>query len=834
MHTGNLFSRLWRAFAPAPDAPLSAEGKVPAALMRDAVYSESLIYSGVDWPKYNPDDLLRGKGNPVYRKMMMDEQVKAVVRFKRDAVTARQWYFDTKANAPKEEADEEQQPGAVPDEEQPEGTPAPAPKLAARRAAFRRDFLAPAPNEAPGAGGPGGAKGPEDVGSVPGAETEGPEVEEEKSEEELELERRAAILTEALEKMDGSLRDGLNGIMTSMYNGFSMTEKVFKHFEFQGKTWVGVKHLRLKPFHSFQFYVDEYGNIEQVVQRWESQQETPIALDKFIHHVHNPDIDMHYGCSELRDCYRAWFSKDMVIRFMNIYLERMGGGFVVVSVKDGAQNPGTAEQEKVKTLLQTLSAKTGLLLPAGLEAEVTYPGNTDAHERAIAIYDKAIAKALLVPNLLGITEQGDTGSYSQSQTQLEAFLWTLDSEAARLEDTLNKQLIQPLCDINFGDGGPYPLFKFEPISDTVKMGIIKLWNEMVKAGSVKATDADEAHLRELLDFPEAGEPLSAPPPALVPGLPGDVPAAPGNSSPAAGAKPAKPGARPVGKAPPPDQTIVGRGQMKSSRAFARAVKRVDFAVIDNRGAQVTSEASLRLIEVLKEASSEILAFVREADMFKNPDKIAAVKVPARAMTRARRVVEAALKEAWGVGAQHARNELNRARGPVFAADTLRLQDEAAQRFLESRSYTVAGDLADNLRKKVVNVLYNGIKGGWALTEIENRIEEEIGAAVLPHAGTAIRTTVFEAINEARYELFASPEMENFVEALEYSAILDGKTTEVCEHMDGRTYAVGDAIWERYTPPLHFNCRSLLVAVIVRDPWDRSPDPSIDPQDGFGG
>jgi SPP1 gp7 family putative phage head morphogenesis protein len=105
--------------------------------------------------------------------------------------------------------------------------------------------------------------------------------------------------------------------------------------------------------------------------------------------------------------------------------------------------------------------------------------------------------------------------------------------------------------------------------------------------------------------------------------------------------------------------------------------------------------------------------------------------------------------------------------------------------------------------------------------------------VLPHASTAIRTAVFEAINEARYELFASPEMSGFIEALEFSAILDGRTTEICEHMDERVYPVNDPVWEGYTPPLHFNCRSLLVAVTIRDAWERSDDPTIEPMDGFG-
>lgn len=481
-----------------------------------------------------------------------------------------------------------------------------------------------------------------------------------------------------------------------------------------------------------------------------------------------------------------------------------------------------------------------MLLPSGVEAELVYPATTDAYEKAIASHDKAIAKALLVPNLMGISEQGQTGSYSQSQTQLEAFMWTLEAETNRLEEILNEHLFRPLGELNFG-AGPYPRFCFKPLSEAMKMQIIKTWVELVKASAVTPTDADEDHIRELLDFPEAGEPLNTLAPSAagaaidpatgkpMPGQPGAAPADKANLPPAP--------KKPIGKGDKrPGETVIGAKRIKAEHKaefLARAVKRVDFAVIDNRGTKITAGASSKVHEALRAGIDAMKEFIRTEDLFANPDKIADVAMPARVMTRVRKAAEAGLKEAWDLGSAHARKELEKAQSARFAADEMRLADAAAQKFLEARSYSIAGDLADGARKKVTTILYNGIKGGWALDDILDRIEEELGATVLPHASTAVRTAVFEAINEARYELFASPEMSGFIEALEFSAILDGRTTEICEHMDERIYPVNDRVWEGYTPPLHFNCRSLLVAVTIRDTWERSDDPSIDPMEGFG-
>ena len=820
--------RNWFAAPPLPQKPAAdvPDGAQAKATLGETGWSESLVYAKSKWPKYNPDELMGLKGARVYRKMMTDEQVKAVVRFKRDAITGRKWFFefDAKdllaANAEEEAAPvggkEESAPIIGKDKEA-------APKM-------RAYFLAPVlPEE----------QSLDDQESLEQPLADDGSLEQEEAgalTEEQEL--RIHVFEQIIEQMDGSFFDALNAIMTAVPYGFSMTEKVQKDIAVDGKTWVGIKRLALKPFDTFLFSPDEYGNISKCIQRFEGYEQS-IDMERFIHYVQNADVDAQYGQSELREAYRAWFSKDIAIRFWNIFLERYASGFLKIQPKDGIKvTAGSAEHTALVNLLTNLGPKTGVLLPSGVEAELIYPATTDAYEKAIASHDKSIAKALLVPNLMGISEQGQTGSYAQSQTQLEAFMWTLEAETNRLEEILNEHLFRPLGELNFG-AGPYPRFCFKPLSEAMKMQIIKTWVELVKAKAVTSTDADEEHIRELLDFPEAGEPLEISAPSAA-----GVALDPVTGNP----MPQKPGATP-GNLPPekkkpigkgdkrPGETVIGAKRIKAEHKatfLARAVKRVDFAVIDNRGTKITAGVSAKVHEALRAGIDAMKEFIRTEDLFKNPDKIADVAMPARVMTRVRKATEAGLKEAWDLGSSHARRELEKAQSARFAADELRLADAAAQKFLEARSYSIAGDLADGARKKVTTILYNGIKGGWALEEILDRIEEELGATVLPHASTAIRTAVFEAINEARYELFASPEMSGFIEALEFSAILDGRTTEICEHMDERIYPVNDPVWEGYTPPLHFNCRSLLVAVTIRDTWERSDDPSLEPMEGFGG
>jgi SPP1 gp7 family putative phage head morphogenesis protein len=108
-----------------------------------------------------------------------------------------------------------------------------------------------------------------------------------------------------------------------------------------------------------------------------------------------------------------------------------------------------------------------------------------------------------------------------------------------------------------------------------------------------------------------------------------------------------------------------------------------------------------------------------------------------------------------------------------------------------------------------------------------------------YLNTLVRTNMFDAFNEGRYAEFTDPALGGFVEALEYSAVLDDRTTEICQALDGSVYNADNPIWDEYRPPNHYNCRSILVAVtqldVARGEWDgqESEPPRVQPQDGFG-
>ena len=915
--------------------------------------------------RYNPDDLATRKGLQVYRKMMQDEQVKAVMHFRRGSITARGYEF-----------------------------------------VFDHDS---------------------------------PLAEEER-------ERRIKFFEHCCRSMRGSFQDGLNAILTGHQFGFSMTEKVYDNVKFDNRPYTGIAALLPRDQCWWRFYTDKYGVLDHVEQHLGSDRIT-VDIKKFIHYVHAPEVDRWYGESDLRSAYRSWYTKDVIVRLYTLYLERFAGGFAYAELTNesniGANSP---EYRSLQAALSDMRNLASLILPPGVKLTVFQPSNSGEYREALTFFDLAIAKSVLVPNLLGLSHTGQTGAYSQSQTQLEAYFMTTANDTARLEDTLNEQLFKDLGDINFNDG-LYPRFRFKPASIEHVKWIVDTWQKLVAGNAVMTTEADEKHLRDLLDMPvrteedallkekqmeldaQASEreaqtqakyaPKPAAPFTLLQqhhfhtpggydhdqskhgrgrgggsGDEGDY----GENIPAytrltAGYKPDAETERVLNKysqehalltaderetlvaafadAPelpagttlyrginadsidglklnsrisgdqlqsfsmdrrvaeefsdlglgsksavlelkletplralpivksgqsewvlPPMSKMVAyvtwrgksgnvvnySGVIKRSSfiadhdnrvpravAFTRAVNRVDFALIDQRTNKLHADTVEQVSNLAARAVKRMLTPERLAELL-NQDTadIGQLSFPGTDVGKIKGAMKEGLAAAWAVGANSAERELRKAQSPQASFTDLR---NKAGDYFEANGFRMAANLTDGMRAIIQNELLLAVKNGTrpeevvfniydrlirkgyfmlrsveredpredVLAQVKRLLGEAFETANVPaYLNTLIRTNTFEALNEARFAAFEDPDLAGMVVAYEYSAILDNNTTEICQALDDGIWSQDNPIWETHRPPNHYNCRSLLVPILVTDNWDgvESPPPTVEPQDGF--
>ena len=73
-----------------------------------------------------------------------------------------------------------------------------------------------------------------------------------------------------------------------------------------------------------------------------------------------------------------------------------------------------------------------------------------------------------------------------------------------------------------------------------------------------------------------------------------------------------------------------------------------------------------------------------------------------------------------------------------------------------------------------------------------------------------RTNATIAFNQGRLETFR--QQKDFVPYVQFLSILDSRTTDLCEARNGLLFAIDDPDLEQNTPPLHYNCRSILSPV----------------------
>lgn len=787
--------------------------------------------SVLDGKRWNPDDLVGTKGLPIYSKMLVDEQVKSVTEFKLNAILGRgyQFKFQGKTKLSRTEQDE-----------------------------------------------------------------------------------RIAVFETVLRKMRGSFVDALEGVASGREFGFSITEKVYGEIQVENKTFTGINMLLTRDPCSFDFYADDYGLLKKIEQRTTKSAIIPVDRDKVIHYVHKPKWDLVYGRSELRSAYRAWYAKDQLVKLWLLHLEKFGSGvWKATQEGDTSLRAGSTEYTALQSALANVRALSSIILPKGVTAEVEFPATTDQYEKALQYFDLAIAKSQLVPNLLGLSHTGQTGAYSQSQTQFEAFFWTTSADGNRLSECLNEELFRDLGDQNWGDG-EYPAFCFKPVSVEHLKWMLTTWKELLGIKAVIATEEDERVIRQMLEMPERdpdAEPLVDPMEdrqqthteeqaaianeraqqemdirateaakkavmsvqAQLDELKSKLTSAVNVTvhNPA----PSSPAPSPHGDPGSEGGRVVPHGELRSCtlEAFTRASQRVNFSVIEKRTDDYAQAAIPGLATTIAKATRRALG--DDANMAalidEDPTDVAAIDLSGADRGKLKSTCRDLLVQSWTLGSDLASNELQRAQGErlsltVRKARFVSLRDNAAAYF-ETQSFRMAGDASDQVRKIIQQELQNGIKFGKAIPEVRTAIWERLVekglttfAAVMgvetsdpvvsalndlalpdvedvaPYLNTLVRTNTFEAMNEARYAEFTDPAVADFVEALEYAAVLDGSTTTICRELNGKIYRADSPEWDSLRPPNHFNCRSVLVPVTTIDGWNgqESLPTDVEPAEGF--
>ena len=136
--------------------------------------------------------------------------------------------------------------------------------------------------------------------------------------------------------------------------------------------------------------------------------------------------------------------------------------------------------------------------------------------------------------------------------------------------------------------------------------------------------------------------------------------------------------------------------------------------------------------------------------------------------------------------------------------------ERVVRMARERGQAVGEQLVTTLRDRMDGVLGEALREGKGLgwfrsnmTEILDRAG--VGTANPFHVETIFRTNLTTAYTGGRIrQVEEDPEVAAVFTHWQFDGTLDGATTPVCRAMHGKVYRRDAAVWNAYTPPLHFN------------------------------
>lgn len=141
---------------------------------------------------------------------------------------------------------------------------------------------------------------------------------------------------------------------------------------------------------------------------------------------------------------------------------------------------------------------------------------------------------------------------------------------------------------------------------------------------------------------------------------------------------------------------------------------------------------------------------------------------------------------------------------VTAADVARIY---STEHVFAAVFSPAMQVTQAVQKTMARLQQEGVETNLAVKTLE-----EMTGWSRWYAETVFRTNVTTAYSAGRWKQVSDPVVAEVVPAFRYSAVGDSDTRKNHEAADGLIAGLNDPIWERFTPPLGYNCRCTLELV----------------------
>lgn len=647
----------------------------------------------------------------------------------------------------------------------------------------------------------------------------------------------AEFVRRSIDQLPGSFDETMGRIFDAWRWGYSVCELVWGPWSdsaVSGEKW-NVVAIKDKPPWSFEFRVDDFGNVTSLVQKVDGRD---VDLDpaKFIIATFGARGWNPYGRGLVQQCFLPdWFLRKGW-QFWAQYIERYVGG---VTIGKYSARMKSAERSAFQTIIETLKSNAAITVPDDATVEYLTAASGGAAAYKAFCDEQRLNIAFTVTGSELVTMVGDSGSRALGDVHAKVNDRITHADAQRLFGFLNEQYVRRIVLANYGNV-PMPILTPDTGTDLDRavlsdialawhaQGLPVTWEWLQRTFDIDPPEEGETVLagRAVVDVAGSGETLG------------------GSQS----DEPVDVTARFA--ATPPGADVIGDRQKTQDYIDRESTSLIDEGV--RAGSKALDPIRAMLVERGRKAweASNITANGR-------PKAEIVQQRPNLPIEELRGVLEQAIVGGLAFGAVSAARELRSLGVKVAAGEPTRFRlmpvDEvyAALESLtpitrdewdtlvadaRARAFTVSGIVEADLVSVFQQSLLTAISNGWSAEQwvaslddtLRGWTDEALGTApglrTEAQLRTIFRTNVMRAGNDARLNVLERPSSDPVVLYM-YMAVLDGRETDLCRSLHAEIAPLSQWRARGLVPPNHYNCRSYLTPILQSQVADL-PDGSV--------
>ena len=282
----------------------------------------------------------------------------------------------------------------------------------------------------------------------------------------------------------------LKDLLDAIGKGFSVVEILWR----TGSLWTPGRYEWRDP-RFFQF--DQVSRREiRLRDELDAFNGIELAPYKYLCHIHRgkSGIPIRGGIARLAAW--AFMCKGYAVKDWLAFAEVFG-----MPLRLGRYGPSAREDEIriLKTAVANLGTDAAAVFPESMQVELIEAGNkggsADFFERLANYLDDQVSKGILGQTA---SSSGTPGRLGDEQLQAEVRDDIRDDDAEALEETLNRDLVRPFIDLNFGPQDQYPEIQLRAIPPEDVKALVEAVEKLVPLG----LKVEQSVIRDKLGLPD--------------------------------------------------------------------------------------------------------------------------------------------------------------------------------------------------------------------------------------------------------------------------------------------------------------------------------------------